>query len=91
MQPSLTAEGTPRHTLGEELPLLMQCRLQIGHTALNVVHNSADQLCMPGREVVPGLSLEKPLPAQGAQMILSSVCAHIGGCPRGSRLSKARA
>ena len=44
----------------------MQCRLQIGHTGLDVVHNSGDQLCMPGREVVPGLSLEEPLPGTGS-------------------------
>ena len=62
----------------------MQCRLQIGHTGLDVVHNSGDQLCMPGREVVPGRSLEEPLPAQGATMMLSSVSAHTGG----GRLSK---
>ena len=66
----------------------MQCRLQIGHTGLYVVHNSGDQLCMPGREVVPGRSLEEPLPAQGATMMLSSVSAHTGGGQRGSRLSK---
>ena len=66
----------------------MQCRLQIGHTGLDAVHNLGDQLCMPGREVVPGLSLEEPLPAQGATMMLSSVCAHTGGGQRGSRLSK---
>ena len=52
----------------------MQCRLQIGHTGLDVVHNSGDRLCMPGREVVPGLSLEEPLPTQGATMMLSSIC-----------------
>ena len=66
----------------------MQHRLQIGHTGLDAVHNSGDQLCMPGREVVPGLSLEEPLPAQGAMMILSSVCAHTGGGQKGSQLSK---
>ena len=68
----------------------MQCRLQIGHTGLDVVHNSGDQLCMPGREVVPGRSLEEPLPAQGATMMLSSVSAHVhtSGGQRGSRLSK---
>ena len=66
----------------------MQCRLQIGHTGLDAVHNSGDQLCMPGREGVPGLSLEEPLPTQGATMMLSSVCAHTGGGQRGSRLSK---
>ena len=84
----LTAEGAPRTPLVKNKPLLMQCRLQIGHTGLDVVHNSGDQLCMPGREVVPGRSLEEPLPAQGATMMLSSVSAHTGGGQRGSRLSK---
>ena len=76
--------------LGEELTVVMQRRLQIGHTGLDVVYNSRDQLCMPEREVVPGLSLEEPLPAQGATMRLSSVYAHTGGGQRGSRLSKQR-
>ena len=65
----------------------MQCRLQIGHTGLDVVRNSGDQLCLPGREGIPGLSLEEPLTAQGAMMMLSSVCAHTGG-QKGSQLSK---
>ena len=29
--------------------------------------------------MVPGLSLEEPLPAQEATMMLSSVCTHTGG------------
>ena len=66
----------------------MQCRLQIDHTGLDVVHNSGDQLCKPGREVVPGLSLWGTLPAQGAMMVLSSVWAHPGGGQKGSQLSK---
>ena len=61
----------------------MQCRLQIGHTGLDVVDNSGDQLFMPGKEVVPGLSLEEPLPAHEATVMLSSVCAHTGGGQKG--------
>ena len=43
---------------------------------------------MPGREAVPGLSLKEPLPAQGAMMMLSFVCAHTGGGQKGGQLSK---
>ena len=66
----------------------MECCLQIGHTGLDVVHISGDQLCMPKRQAVPELSLEQPLPAQGAMMMLSSVCAHTGGGQKGSQFSK---
>ena len=66
----------------------MQCCLQTGHTGLDVVHNSGDQLCKLGRELVPGLSLEEPLPAQGAMIMLSSVCTHTDGGQKGSQLSK---